>query len=88
MVEFVSYDGAYPSLCAGTLVLKINGVERTFQHCLGSGGRVSFDEDWNAIVTEGSWSIYDLPDDLEPMREEIEDCINANIPYGCCGGCV
>ena len=25
MVEFVSYSGAYPNLCSGELVLKING---------------------------------------------------------------
>ena len=30
MVEFVSYDGAYPNLCAGQLVLKINGQVREF----------------------------------------------------------
>lgn len=59
MVEFVSYDGAYPNLCTGQLVLKING----------------------------RWSI-DLPEDLEPLRKEIEECINENIPHGCCGGCV
>lgn len=30
MVEFVSYDGAYPNLCSGQLVLKINGQAREF----------------------------------------------------------
>lgn len=88
MVEFVSYDGAFPNLCSGTLVLKINGEVRTMpDYCLHSGGGVYFDEDWNETVTSGRWSIT-LPDDLEPLRDEIEECINENIPYGCCGGCV
>ena len=30
MVEFVSYNGSFPNLCSGTLVLRIDGVERTF----------------------------------------------------------
>lgn len=77
MVEFVSYDGAYPNLCSGQLVLKINGQAREFpRYC-----------DWNAHIENGRWSI-DLPEDLEPLRKEIEECINENIPYGCCGGCV
>lgn len=88
MVEFVSYDGAYPNLCSGQLVLKINGQVREFsRHCLQSGGTVWFDNDWDAHIENGSWSI-DLPEDLEPLRKEIEECINENIPHGCCGGCV
>lgn len=86
MVEFVSYDGAYPNLCSGQLVLKINGLVRTFpRYCLHSGGSVWFDGRDDHIET-GCWSI-DLPEDLEPLRKEIEECINENIPYGCCGGC-
>lgn len=89
MVEFVSYDGEYPCLCSGTLVLKINGEIRIMPSgCLSSGGGVSFDEDWNEIVTQGRWDISSLPEDLEPLRDEIVDCINENIPWGCCGGCV
>lgn len=88
MVEFVSYDGAYPNLCSGTLILRINGKERKMPpHSLISGGNVSFDENWMECVTSGLWSIT-LPPDLEPLRKEIEDCINENIPHGCCGGCV
>ena len=88
MVEFVSYDGEYPNLCSGQLVLKINGQVRVLpRYCLSSGGSVWFDNDWDEHVETGSWSI-DLPEDLEPLRKEIEECINENIPYGCCGGCV
>lgn len=58
MVEFVSYDGAYPNLCTGQLVLKINGQVREFsRHCLQSGGTVWFDNDWNAHIESGRWSI-------------------------------
>lgn len=88
VVEFVSYDGAYPNLCSGTLILKINGVERTFpKYCMQSGGSVSFDKDWNETVTSGLWSV-DVPEDLYYLKEEIERCVNKYVPHGCCGGCV
>lgn len=54
MVEFVSYDGRFPNLCSGTLVLKIDGVERTMpQYCMSSGGSVWFDNDWGEHVESG-----------------------------------
>ncbi len=87
-VEFVSYDGHYPNLCSGTLVLKINGKLRTMpSYCLHSGGSVWFDQDWGEHVERGQWSI-DLPKDIAHLREEITKCINQHIPQGCCGGCV
>lgn len=88
MVEFVSYDGQYPNLCSGTLVLKIDGVEITMpKYCMRSGGRVWFDENWLEHVETGRWSV-DVPDNLSKYKEEIEDCVNESVSYGCCGGCV
>ena len=87
-VEFISYDGTYPNLCSGLLVLKINGKVKKFpRYCLHSGGGVWFDDNWCGHIESGPWSI-DLPKDLEPLRVEIEKCINENIPHGCCGGCI
>lgn len=92
IVEFVSYDGAFPSLCYGQLILKINGQEQKFpEGCLRSGGCVRFDDDWREHVETGKWSIdfpEELEEKLEPFRKEIEECINENIRPGCCGGCV
>lgn len=71
-VEFISYDGAYPNLCSGLLVLKINGKVKEFpRYCLHSGGSVWFDDNWDEHVESGPWSI-DLPKDLEPLREKKE----------------
>ena len=41
-IEFVSYDGRYPNLCRGTLIMKIDGIEIEFNG-LESGGKVSMD---------------------------------------------
>lgn len=89
-VSFVSYDGAYPNLCSGTLILAVDGVSIQFPSwCLSSGGSVSFDEDWNEDVTEGEWGVSDWPEDFpDELKDEALSVINENIHYGCCGGCV
>lgn len=88
MVEFVSYDGRFPNLCSGKLVLRIDGkVVIMPDHCMISGGCVWFDNEWGEHVETGGWSV-EVPDDLCKYKKEIEDCVNANVPNGCCGGCV
>lgn len=87
-VEFISYDGDYPNLCSGTLVLKIDGEEVKFpKYCMRSGGGVWFDDDWNAYTCGGPWSI-EVPDEYKYLKQEIEDVVNENVEYGCCGGCI
>lgn len=88
MVEFVSYNGKYPNLCRGTLVIKVNGEEISLENYLFSGGRCWFDKDWANHVESGSWDISKLPDDLEQYRDEILEVVNENVEHGCCGGCL
>lgn len=87
MIEFVSYDGSFPNLCSGTLVLKVHGVQRELKYILRSSGSWHFDERGFAILNYGPWYLRRLPDDLLSYYEEIETLVNNNIPYGCCGGC-
>ena len=54
-IEFVSYDGEYPHLCTGTLVLSIDGKEYGF-NCLCSGGSVEYEED-DYVVYTGEWKL-------------------------------
>ena len=85
----VKYDGEYPNLCSGKLILVINGIEWDFGNCLNSGGSVSFDKNWSEIVTQGKWSITKYPKDFPKELEGAAlDAINSNIEWGCCGGCV
>lgn len=87
-VEFKSYDGAYPNLCSGTLVLKIDGEDYVFpKYSMQSGGCVSFTADWDEVVEEGEWYV-DIPEELEMLEEKILKVVNENVPFGCCGGCV
>jgi hypothetical protein len=87
MVKFISYDGKWPSLCMGTLVIEVDGKKIELKDCLGSGGSIWFHDDYGGTVEHGEWSV-DLPKGLERYREEIEDCVNENVPWGCCGGCI
>jgi len=89
-VEIVSYDGGYPNLCSGKLVLKVADKIWEFpSHCLSSGGSVSFDKDWNEDVQEGPWDVKEWPDGFpEEAKPYVLEKINDEIPWGCCGGCV
>lgn len=88
MVEFVSYNGRYPNLCAGELVLRVDGEEVNFgKFCLESGGYVAFGDEWNEQVEKGPWSV-NVPPQYAQYADEITEVVNANVPWGCCGGCI
>lgn len=106
-VKFISYDGEYPNLCSGVLVLEIDGKEYKFGHDYSSfradedpnnpnlerfwrsGGSVSFSDNWDASIWDGEWEIDvdSLPEHFWGVADEIDEVINENIPWGCCGGC-
>lgn len=86
----VQYDGKYPNLCSGKLIVTIEDKKWIFpDYCLSSNGTVSFDDDWNAEVTEGDWGITKWPNDFpELLKDDVIDAVNSHIPHGCCGGCL
>lgn len=85
-VRFVSYDGAFPNLCSGTLTMDINGtIRKDFNLC--SGGSCSLTADYDEEVEEGPWTV-EVPDDLKKYESIITQLVNENVPYGCCGGCI
>lgn len=89
MVEFVSYDGKYPCLCMGTLIIKVNNKTYFLKHVMMSGGSICIDDNWNMWAEHGDWEV-DLEEypELEPYKEEITHIVNENVTHGCCGGCI
>jgi len=86
-VEFVKYDGEYPNLCSGKLVLKVDGKLVEFpKYSLSSGGSASYKPE---KITKGKWSIKEWPLDFpEELKKESIEIINDYIEFGCCGGCI
>lgn len=91
MVEFVKYTGKYPCLCLGVLTLLIDGEKFSVENALYSTGNVAFSENWqNPTIAKGPWTIdvKKLPDKYKGLAEEIGECVNRHVPFGCCGGCI
>lgn len=81
-VEFVSYDGSFPNLCHGRLVLRIDGVETVFGStacsfredeqyprfwCSGGCAYVDFgSETTDEVVVESPWEWCCSDEDLLP----------------------
>lgn len=86
----IEYNGKYPNLCSGDLVVIIDGKKWEFPpYCMSSGGNVTFDEEWNEEVTGGEWYIQEWPEGFpEDMKDYVLVEVNDNIRWGCCGGCV
>ena len=89
-IKLVSFDGEYPNLCSGELVILADGMNWVFPpHALSSGGYVTFDENWSEDVEQGPWEIREWPDGFpEKFKDKVLCVINSEIPWGCCGGCV
>jgi len=85
-LTFVSYDGDYPNLCSGTLILAIDGNPVVFpRDCLRSGGSVRL----IGYVKKGSWNVSNWPEGFpEELKERAIDLVNKNVKPGCCGGCI
>lgn len=84
-LEFISYDGDYPNLCAGLLVFALGDITYKWRHALVSGGICSINPE---TVTDGAWAVS-FPDNFpEEYKEAVIEMVNNNIPLGCCGGCL
>lgn len=97
-VIFISYTGKYPNLCGGVLTLEIDGERATFgtrdeDVMFGkfweSGGCFFADSEEEGTES-GRWKIdsRDLPVQFRKYAREIAHVFNANVEYGCCGGCI
>lgn len=49
-VEFVSYNGIFPNLCFGELVLRIDGEEYHSWDCMRPGGCVRLGLPWMTVL--------------------------------------
>lgn len=97
-VKFVSYDGKYPNLCSGTLILEIDGIQYKFDPCSSYNNKEVFDRFWYSgggitqdyTAYSGEWKIDvpSLPEQFRKYAAEIDKVFNENVEYGCCGGCI
>lgn len=101
-VKFISYTGRYPNLCNGVLTLEIDGNECRFGHSFSNWRNWKTDGNFNKFwhsgggitsdysTYEGEWEIdvQELPEQFKQYAAEIDEVFNANVPYGCCGGCI
>ena len=97
-ITFVSYTGAWPSLCAGILTLIIDGETVTFgpstfvgKPMYGRFWRSGGYTNWaTGEVVERGWCVCadELPEQYRAYADEIQEVMDVNIPHGCCGGCL
>lgn len=94
-VRFISYSGEYPNLCSGELTLEIEGKKYKF----GGYDPHNYPRFWESggccycragQTKTGEWQIdcSDLPSSLQKYVYEIDEVFNANVTWGCCGGCI
>jgi hypothetical protein len=89
-VEFVSYDGSYPNLCGGVLIVTVGNKRYEFEeHALMSGGSCWIDRYDEENVAQDDWEIVKWPNGFpEEAKADVVELVNENVEYGCCGGCL
>ena len=85
-VKFIDYTGSWPGLCCGVLTVEIKGKKVEFDDITTTGG-CCFNKDGSEYIKKGRW-IVGVPNKYKEYKKEINDCMNDNVPWGCCGGCL
>lgn len=96
----IEYDGKYPNLCSGHLIVTVSGseIERANrrwdfgQYCMDSGGAAGVDfSDGGSdeYCYQSSWSIKKWPEDFPvELKDAVVKTVNSEVEHGCCGGCI
>jgi hypothetical protein len=86
-IEFISYSGKFPNLCSGKLVISVNGTLYILKNVMITGGGCNYRENY---IGHGPWSIdnFYVPEEIKKYCKEIENIVNNNVVFGCCGGCI
>ena len=91
-VKFISYDGKFPNMCSGTLILSIDGKKVTFgkngenPHFWYSGVIFENPNDYR----KGTWQVNEsfIPNEYLCYKKELKEIVRKYLPQGCCGGCL
>lgn len=86
----IDYDGEYPCLCTGHLIVTIDDKVWDFgRSALVSGGDIYTDEEDGMCTEQGDWEIEEYPRDFpDEYKELVLNKVREEIPQGCCGGCI
>lgn len=88
MIE-VFYDGKYPNMCSGTLIIKEDGIDIYNKRCCcKSTGCVWFDDEWCDHIESGDllWNEEDAKGFSEEIQNAVKDVLSSC--FVCCGGCI
>jgi len=87
----IKYDGAYPNLCSGQLIVYVGVRKYVFpDYCMSSGGSAGVDfSTMDDYCTSGPWTIREWPKRFpKEYKKDVLDAVNNEIRHGCCGGCI
>lgn len=94
-IDEIRYDGEYPCLCHGSLVIVIDGKEYDFgKYAIFTTGSCGFTDSSyeNSYMNDGEWIWAEdrkLPEGWNTDWDKfVLWKINRDIPHGCCGGCL
>lgn len=93
-IEILRYDGKYPCLCGGCLMLTIGGRGYSTRPGVlqpGEGAGCYRDSDGNWTTDCGTWRVDSdkLPKEIRRYAARIEAAVNeSRIEKPCCGGCI
>jgi len=88
-LEFISYDGKFPNLCRGKLLIRLHGQQWGLR--LKSGGVARSYGDNVEHIVQGPWQLEEdlLPDDFpRDLIPAVLLLVEKRVPRGCCAGCL